>query len=149
MNTDMLKKLAQAREEYEKHRQAANAMIEKVQNSPDYQFEKNQRDNAKTVMENLEEEIRAYAILNYQADQNKKPGNGIEIKVFKVATILDPDRAREWCMTNFTPALKLDESVFKKAAVDGTIPVSLVTVTEEPRTQIASDLSEYLDSGTE
>lgn len=145
MNTDLLKQLAKAREDYETHRTAANEMIEKVKNSPDYQHLKFQRDIAQTLVENLEADIKAAAQVRYTVDQNKKPGNGIEIKIFKVATILDPDRAREWCMTNFRPALKLDETMLRKAAVDGgTIPASVVTVTEEPRAQIASDLSEFL-----
>lgn len=33
-----------------------------------------------------------------------------------------------------------------KAAKDGTVPADLAIVTEEPRAQIASDLSEYVNS---
>lgn len=144
MNTDLIKKLAEKRKKLEGLKAERAAMLLAVTETPKY---KGLDETVKTLARQLDEtdaDIRKIALDEYATYQNKKPGNGIEIKVFKVATILDPDRAREWSLHNFTPALKLDESAFKKAAIAGTIPPTLATVEEEARAQIATDLSEYL-----
>lgn len=144
MNTDLIKELAQTRRLVDELKQKRDALLEKVTKSTEYTDIENALEEAGEHMVEIDVAIRKEALATYDLTQNKKPGHGIEIKIFSVATILDRDRAREWCMGNFTPALKLDESIFKRAAIDGTIPASLVTVSEEPRAQIASDLSEFL-----
>ena len=45
---------------------------------------------------------------------------------------------------NFTPALKLNEAVLKAAAKNGTVPAEIVTVIEQPKVYIDSDLSQFL-----
>jgi hypothetical protein len=60
------------------------------------------------------------------------------------AEIVDEIATRAWCITNFTPALKLDTKMIEKAAKDGTIPAELVKITTEPSAYIDSDLSGYL-----
>lgn len=147
MNIDLIKKLAEKRKKLDDLKIERAAMLLAVTESPKY---KGLDETIKTLAKQLDEtdaDIRKIALAAYAVTGDKKPDGPVEIKVFKVATILDPDRAREWSLHNFTPALKLDESAFKKAAIAGTIPSSLATVSEEARAQIATDLSEYLQKG--
>lgn len=145
MNIDMIKKLAEKRKKLEDLKAERAAMLLAVTETPKYKGLDATIKNMAADLDLLDLSIRNVALADYLLNEEKKPGNGIEIKIFKVATILDPERAREWSLHNFTPALKLDESAFKKAAIAGTIPPTLATVEEEARAQIASDLSEWLE----
>lgn len=147
MNIEMIKKLAEKRKNLEDLKIERAAMLLTVTESPKFKGLDSMIKHTVDDMDALDKSIRKAALDEYDYDQNKKPGNGIEIKIFSVAMITDVERAREWSLHNFTPALKLDESAFKKAAIAGTIPSSLATVSEETRAQIATDLSEYLQKG--
>lgn len=64
----------------------------------------------------------------------------VSVKMFSIVQISDEQKAKEWCIDHFTPALKLDAKTFEKAAKDGNIPADLATVTKEARAQIATKL---------
>ena len=48
--------------------------------------------------------------------------------------------AREWCFTNFRPALKLDTKTFEEAVTDGQIPNTIAQSDTEARVRIAKQL---------
>lgn len=145
MDAAIIAKLYQKRQEIADLRTERAALLLAVTETPKFKAIEERIKTMAAQIEDTEKDVRKTALDEYRVDQNKKPGNGIEIKVFKVATILDPERAREWALNNFTPALKLDTEMIGKAAIDGTIPVSIATVTDEPRAQIAKDLAEFVE----
>lgn len=104
----------------------------------DYRIQKTQE-----ALEIAEENLRHEAIALYQSTKMKKMGFGVEIKLFKTVHI-DEGSVRDWCLKNFTPALKLDTKMVEKAAIAGTLPEWLTEVTETPKVMIPQDLSAYL-----
>lgn len=147
MSTELIEKLSilhKVRADLARTKDRQKELLDKAKADPEYVALEKATENYAKALDELDAQIREQAIADYLANQNKKPGNGIEIKIFKVATILDPEHAREWCMTNFRPALKLDETMLRKTAIEGAIPSSVVSVTQEPRAQIATDLSEFV-----
>lgn len=139
-----LQDLATARATEEQLKKQQVAMLLEVQNSDQYTQVDLQRTQAKAEIERLTELVKSKALEEFNGTKNKKPFDGVEIKVFTVVNITDERKAREWCVANFRPALKLDVKVFEKAAKDGHIPDELAKVELEPRAQIAADLSMYL-----
>lgn len=86
--------------------------------------------------------VRAVALAEYAANQDKHPHPAITIKVYEVLTY-DAEQAKSYAIAHNLPKLlKLDAKVFEKAA--NGLGLDFVTVTEEPRATIASDLSEWV-----
>lgn len=133
-----LNELAKARETAEAVKLAKREMIENVQKSDDFMnLDTLDREGSALIAE-LESSIRA-AALALHGNSCELPAR-VTVKNFTVVTITDEGKAREWCLTNFRPALKLDTKTFEKAAKDGTVPADLATVTKEARAQIATKL---------
>lgn len=133
-----LNELAKARESAEAVKLAKREMIENVQQSDDFmKLDTLDREGSALIAE-LESSIRAAALALHE-NSCELPAR-VTVKNFTVVTITDEAAAREWCMTNFRPALKLDTKTFEKAAKDGTVPADLATVTKEARAQIATKL---------
>ena len=88
--------------------------------------------------------MRNWGISQYKLLGEKKPNSLVEIRLFKKPLFqYVPLNAIRWCVSNFTPALKLDAAKFEKAVEEGSIPgdVATCTITEEPKVYIAQDLS--------
>lgn len=101
--------------------------------------------NRMSEQQELEEkEIRILSNLHFSNDEtaNKKPFKGIEIKEFSIIKVLDEKKALIWASQNAPSILKLDQTKFKKAVEN--LELDFVEKGVEYRTQIASDLSEYL-----
>lgn len=113
---------------------------EQLKSDPDYIRASDAIGRATLEEEKLSEAIRQESLSLYSVDGDKKPHDAVQVKIFQVVSIPDENAAREWCFTNFRPALKLDAKTFEKAAKDGTVPEGLAVVTEEPRAQIAAKL---------
>lgn len=133
-----LNELAKARETAEALKLAKREMIENVQQSDDFMKLDNLSREGDALITELEASIRAAALALHE-NSCELPAR-VTVKQFTVVTISDEAKAREWCMTNFRPALKLDAKTFEKAAKDGTVPADLATVTKEARAQIATKL---------
>lgn len=142
MNNKLIE-LAKARANSEELKAKQKEMLDELQQSQAWTDIQLARTGYQTQIENLEAEIKAEAMVVFDATGEKKQ-QGVTVKEFTVVKITDEAKAREWCMTNFRPALKLDTKTFEKAAQDGTVPAELATIGTEPRAQIASDLNEYL-----
>ena len=65
------------------------------------------------------------------------------MKMVSKVEIPDLMAVKEWCLRNYTPALKVDVKEIEKAAKRNNVPSNLATVTDEPKIYIASDLSKY------
>jgi hypothetical protein len=141
---ETIHELAQLRKELAEIKGIMNVTLEEFQARPFWQQLQTSRAGVEEAIRIAEDKVRADALEAYQADPKNKKQPGVQIKLFKVANITDEAKARQWCITNFTPALKLDTKTFEKAVKDGTVPAELATITEEPRAQIDADLSGLL-----
>lgn len=106
-----------------------------------------QLEELNSYIESNENELRTRAVAAYRVTGNKKPFGGVEVKNFKVRSFAyDPNSAKRWCLSNLTPALKLDAKTFEKAIESGDVPAEVATMaeTDEPRAQIATDLGKFL-----
>jgi hypothetical protein len=121
-----------------------NEMIEGVKASRAYKELSTTLAEHSDVRDMLILDIDKAALEAYAADGNKKPHDAVQVKIFTVVNPYDIELAREWCMTNFRPALKLDAKTFEKAVKDKTVPAELATTSDEPRVQIATDLKDYI-----
>ena len=111
-----IQELAQLRKDLEEVKANMNIELAKFQANKDWQDMQLARAGIEEAIRITEEVVRDEAIAAYKADE-----------------------------TNFTPALKLNTAMFEKAAKAGTIPAELAKVDTEPRAQIDSDLSKFLE----
>jgi hypothetical protein len=95
------------------------------------------------VIADLESQIRTEALAVYAADGNKRPHTAVSIKEFTVLDY-DPKLALEYCVTHWPAALKLNATAFEK--ISKIARPEFVTEHVEPRAQIATDLSRYVDA---
>ena len=140
-----IKALAEARKEAEQASAKRKAMLEAFKNSPEYQEAVALEETDAALVERLENTLRAEALGQYTNDNNKS-GTGYKIKTVKHIEIPDPEKVKAWCLTNFTPALKVDTKAVETAAKSGSIPADLVRVEDQPQVYIDSDLSQFLDA---
>lgn len=96
----------------------------------------------RTLAADLESQIRAEALAVYAADGNKKPHAAVSVKEFTVLKY-DPKLALDYCVTHWPAALKLNTTAFEK--ISQIARPEFVTEHVEPRAQIATDLSVYVD----
>jgi len=97
----------------------------------------------KGIVAHLEGMIKSLAIaLHAKGDF---PGYmAMKIKNFSVMGY-DPAVALEWCKTALPTALSFDKKAFEKVAATGQLP--FVSVYQQPRAQIASNLEDYIPVG--
>ena len=92
-----------------------------------------------------EAKLRELTLQAYAETGNKAPAEGVSIKIFEVLNY-DTEEAKKWALEHRV-ALKLDTATFEKIAkVD---QPSFVTISEEPRAQIATNLATNLDEASE
>jgi hypothetical protein len=84
--------------------------------------------------------VRDDAMMVYEENGNKGAAIGVTVKMFKTMTY-DKAAAETWLRANAPALLVVDWKKFESAAVALGAPV---TVGEEPRVQIATDLSAYV-----
>lgn len=78
----------------------------------------------------------------FAATGEKAPTIGLAIKMYTVVTIEDPEQVRAWALANAPYLLKPDDKEVKRLAKDH--PIAGVTVGQEPRATIATDLNLYV-----
>jgi hypothetical protein len=94
----------------------------------------------KTVLLEDETTARQTAVSIYRDYQDEAPLPGVVIKHFKVARY-DPVTAEAWACTNAPTLFVFDTKAFEK--VGPKLPGAPILVEDEPRAQLARDLSEY------
>ena len=80
--------------------------------------------------------LRELTLEVYRETGEKKPVEGVNVKIFQ-KLLYNQEEAKDWCLEHRV-ALKLDAPVFEKLAQAEKLP--FVTITEEPRAQIATNL---------
>jgi len=124
-----------AKERYE----LARKNFEELECSTLYQFEK-------TVVENLEDEIRTEAVKIFAETGDKLPHEAVEIKE-ETELIVDEPQAEIYAYNKFPQALTLDRKIFDRlirALPEEKVP-DCVKIEKVPSAYIKSDLSEYLE----
>jgi len=146
MDDTKIIKLAEARRDRTSVKDAMKMMVAAVTNLPEYkELEIDLQEAIETESEALEQVAdTALAEFNDGERANIHPHPAITIKNYERCDILDENKAREWCFTNFRPALVLDTKVFVDAAKKKQVPEELVSVYSEYQATIAQDLSSYL-----
>lgn len=141
------RQLAVARLSHEQAKAALDERVKQFYEQPEIAELKQAVDVAKTELDNADALVRGDLLTLYDADAIGKKGDGYEVKISKVVTVPDAAKALDWCLSHFTPALKLDEKIFKAAVKTGTIPRNLATVEDEPKIYLDADLSCFLVDG--
>ena len=136
--TEMLDALKNQRNLLAEARERRRKIIEAAQATDEYKLADLDTNEAETIVTGIEALLRTQGLMLYNADCELP--DGLTARNFTVVKIVDPLKAKEWSIVHFTPALKLDEKVFEKAAKDGHIPADLATVEKEKRIQIATQL---------
>lgn len=139
MNEQLLEMLKEARERSFTAKLTADAILQTVKASPEYVNAIEECQAALANVTTLEESIRAEAIRDYLASDNKHPHPKVEIKLFKTFSIVDPQKVLAWVKTNLADALVVDDKKVKAYATK-IGPVDGTAMTEEPKAMIASDL---------
>ena len=103
----------------------------------------NLKKDADAVVADFEQQVRIKATEQYLSDGIKKQ-TGYEVKTIININIPDETKARDWCITNFTPALLLNKKIFETAVKNNTVPIDLATISEEPKVYIAMNLDKAL-----
>lgn len=134
----LLDQLKEAREKSAEARKARQSIIEAAQKTIDYQVADEATNAADDLITQLEANIKQQALSLHElcAELPER----VAVKMFTVIDPYDEQKAKEWSLSHFTPAIKLDTKVFEKAVKDGNIPVELATTHKEARAQIATKL---------
>jgi len=137
-----IEELKALRVNLEAGKSVAAKMYENLKNDPAFfHYESVKEGNKKmdAAITQLENDIRAEAVAIYKAG-TKQPHEKVKIENHTIVKPYNEANAREWCFTNFRPALALDTKTFEKAAKDGQIPANIAETDSEPRAKIASKL---------
>lgn len=138
-----IEQLKAARETRDAEKTVAADLYEALKSNPDFKAWEEAKTMTKTsdlLVEELEAQVREAALEEYKAHGTKQPHERVTIKMFSIVKPYNEDAAREWCFSNFRPALTLDAKTFEKAVKDGQIPPSIAESDSEPRVTIATKL---------
>jgi hypothetical protein len=143
-----LKDLAEFRQEEALLGKQILDLQEALNNTPEAQAVKAAVENRKAVCEKiavLEAFIRKSALEDFINTKVKPVFEGITVKIFKRFS-LDKSIAVPWAKEHEPELFKFDEKGFEKyaRALLGTKEVPGATFEDDPRVEIASDLSAYL-----
>jgi len=95
----------------------------------------------------LESEIKEHEVESAKKYKGYLPIVGVTIKNFKVLKVEDDKKAKVWLASNAPALLSYSDSKLLKAVEN--LEIDWATVETEPRAQIESDLSVYLENKDE
>lgn len=133
----LLDQLKQQRDQAATMRENKRKIIDQVQKSEAYTYADECQQRAEEQMLILEADIRSMTLAAHS--NGEELPERVSVKKFQTVSY-DVAAAREWCFTNFRPALKMDDKAFEKAAKDGNVPADIASVSQEYRAQIATKL---------
>lgn len=136
--------LAEARQRSEDIKLGMRLMLDSVINTPEYKEFESDLNKSMAAEFELRSQIDELALLDYDANGNKKPHAAVTVKEFHEIELLDDGAIREWCFDNYRPALNFDPKLIINAAKDGLIPTKFFKSNISYRPQVSKDLSGYL-----
>lgn len=140
----LLQELAYKRYEVDALDGNIKLLEERLQSNPEWQqliSMKSKKKEIEAEQTGLEGYVREHAVRMFDG-QNKQVNDVVQIKVFDVVVVKDEKAALVWASANMPKALKLDRRTFDSAVKN--LELDFIEVKEEPKAQIASDLSKYL-----
>jgi len=144
MDEKLIVALANARRKADQAKKEFDLWKQQVANQPDWIQLQEDYELAKQDLENADVAFRAAAISEYiQTKEKHSDSHDVEDKT--IFTIPDPEAAKVWCLSNFTPALSVDEKAFLAAAKNKAIPKHLFKTAPSYGVKIKSDLSSWLE----
>ncbi len=147
--TNQLRELAEARKRLNYAKSYEEGQEQILRETQEWQFWQSAiatRRDTESEIATLEGNVRAHACELYY-DYEQKPPPGVTIKTFTVVEY-DRDEAERWARAHFPAVLVLDPRRFEKAVKDKLADGAPVTVVNDVRAQISSDLSAYLEQTT-
>lgn len=90
-----------------------------------------------------ENETRVLIVKAFNETGDRRPTSKTEVRMFATVTFTDKTRALQWAVENCPDAVTLNEDRLARAVRN--LRLGFMEVTDEPRGQIGSDLSEYLE----
>lgn len=149
MLQEKLRELAYIKAQTENRQGTVEALYEVVKSLPEFaEFEREQAavKQLQDKMTAIRSEINDLTLAAYNETGNKKPANGVGIRV-GVSYVYDGEVAKNYCLAELPEALKLDTRIFEKyiKGIMEVKPLNFVTTEEKVTPTIASDLSEYLE----
>lgn len=138
--------LAADRDALSELKASIQAQNEELKQTMEYQRLDYMQTQAKALLDAIqqqEDSIKKIAFNLYGINHNKQPHPAVQIKTFTIP-VYDDDVMKAWAIDHKHPAmLNLNRAAANKVAKGPTAP-SFVTILEEDRAQIKSDLSDYL-----
>lgn len=113
-------------------------------------------DRLSGVQKESEETCRNLGLVVFHTTGNKKPFEGVEVKLWDVAAF-NATEAEQWCRVNMPALLILNGKAYEKVlreranseTLKAVLPDMPGDVTEEPKTSLGRDLSQYLPTPEE
>ena len=142
---EALKTLAKERQALQLERDLLAEAEADLHKTSEYHFwtiRKGALDLANQDVQRAEAAVRIAAVETYFATLNKKPAPGVQIRLYR-GIDYDPVQLLTWCKTN-APTLVVEslKDGFLQAVKN--LPGAPIDITDEPRPQIAADLSQYM-----
>ena len=147
MLDEMVRKLAEARRIMDEYREQMKALQVDVDAEIEERFGGERRrlvallETAATEVLDADDALRAAAVAEYEATQDKRPHPAVTVKVYTTLSYEEAD-ASAYCREYLWKALKLDRREFEKAA--RVLEPEFVTFEVEPKATVATDLSAYV-----
>lgn len=148
--TFQMEELAELRQAYERLKERETDAVEALRKTDEYitvDALSNAIKEMKSKIGNLEDTIKAQEVASAKKYKGYLPIVGVTIKQFKVLKVKDDKTAKVWMATNAPALLSYSDSKLLKAVEN--LELEWATVETEPRAQIASDLSKYLENKDE
>jgi hypothetical protein len=144
----MVKALAQARECADYAASCVSAQEAVLAETQEYQFlqaYKKTLTDARDHVAALDAAVRKAALDDFRQNGEKAVYAGVSVKMFSRAEY-EPAQLRDWLLDHqsYRALLTVDGKKAEALAVKGLMLDAPITITKEPRVQIATDLSGYL-----
>lgn len=147
---DKIKEYAELKARYDIDKDEMAKAIAEVKATDRYQVLSHGTGVAKLALDTLATEIREGAIAKFATDGNKKPWDGIGVRVSTEIGYSENEVTIEWAGERFpdTVSMAIKKSLFKKNVkaliAEGVKLPDFIEVTEKVTATISKDLSAYL-----
>jgi len=139
---ELLKRLADVKYEEEVIASKMKGLLNTILESAEYKTLEELKRVRNAEIQMLDEQIRYEAICYYMETGDKKPIEGVGIRVMTKVNY-DEHKATDWCTTNLPAALTVNKKVFEKIVKEmpeESLP-DYISIEEQPSATISSDLS--------
>ena len=140
---ELAKGVAEKRQDVEvakKERDSAGSLLKETAEGKHFELCAEHLMKEQEVLIVAEDQLKSAVLEVYEETKEKKPINGVEVKIVKTMTYISAI-VLAWCRKNAPTFLIVNKKPFEKTAVAMGAPVD---VKDEPKCYVAKDLSSYL-----